>query len=433
MSFFQTTLLLFFGFFIIFGVLVFSGILPIFDNAPDGVGGEVTLWGTLPARLLEAPLAALNAQNEDLFSVRYVEKKAASFDTELVEALASGAGPDMIFLPHDLIVRHENKVFPLPYANFSARDFRNAYIEEGELYLRDDGIIALPFSIDPIVMYWNRDTFSGAGLVKPPAEWDEFLTLAPALIKKDGAGNITQSAVAFGDFSNIANAKDIISMLILQAGNPIVELGAEGTRKVTLRDQRGLVTPPAQSALRFYADFANPSKPIYSWNRSLPEARDMFAAGDLAVYFGYASERAAIRAESPRLNFDAAPVPQTRDAERKTAFGKMTGVAVLKNSRNAQTAFFAAFALSGKPFIESFSAVSGLPPVRRDLLAAKPKDADVFTSVFYDSALISKGWLDPKPDKTAEIFSAMVRNTLSGRSTVSSAVSEAHEAIDALF
>src|SRR3989338_7385655 len=190
MSFFQTTLLLFFGFFIIFGVLVFSGILPIFDNAPDGVGGEVTLWGTLPARLLEAPLAALNAQNEDLFSVRYVEKKAATFDTELVEALASGTGPDMILLPHELIVLHENKVFPIPYASFSARAFRDSFIEEGELYLRDDGIVALPFSIDPFVMYWNRDIFPDAGRTAPPAEWSEFLTLAPTITKKDAVLNI---------------------------------------------------------------------------------------------------------------------------------------------------------------------------------------------------------------------------------------------------
>ena len=432
MSFFQTGLLVIFGFFIIFSVVVFSGIVPIFDNAPDGVGGEVVLWGTVSASSLEKPLQELNDSNKEVFSVRYVEKNEDSFDEALVEALASGAGPDMLLLPHTLIVRHENKVSPISFESIGARAFRDAYAEEGELFLRSDGIVALPFSIDPLVMYWNRDVLTGAGRARPPAEWDEFLTLAPALTKKDGAGNIARSAIAFGDFSNIANAKEILSMLILQAGNPIVE-AADGARRVALRDQRGLVTPPAQSALRFYTEFANPAKPIYSWNRSLPSAREMFAAGDLAVYFGYASERAAIRAESPRLNFDVAIVPQTRDAKRKTTFANMTGVAVLKSSRNAQTAFYAAFALAGKSFAESFAAASSLPPVRRDLLAEKPKNADAFTSVFYDSALISQGWLDPRPQETEEIFSEMVRNVLSGRSTVSSAISEAHEAIAALF
>ncbi|MBI2048817.1 MAG: extracellular solute-binding protein [Parcubacteria group bacterium] len=432
MNLFQTGLLIIFSFFIIFGVLVFAGIIPFFDSTPDGVGGEVVLWGTLPAVNIAAPLEELNRANEDVFSVRYVEKKAATFDTELVEALASGTGPDMILLPHEFIVRHENKIFPVPYSSFSARSFRDSFIEEGELYLKDDGIVALPFSVDPLVMYWNRGIFADAGRAAPPAEWSEFLTLAPLITKKDTSLNISQSLVALGDFLNIRNAKDILSTLILQAGNPIVE--KEGnTQRVTLRDQRGFVTPPAQSAFRFYTEFANPSKPIYSWNRSLPDSRDMFAAGDLAVYFGYAGERGALAAQSPRLNFDVAVVPQTKDADRKTTFGKMTGVAVLKNSRNAQTAFYAAFALTGKSFIDAFGKSSGLPPVRRDLLAEKPRNADALTSVFYDSALISSAWLDPQPAETNRIFDAAVRNILSGRSTVGSAVSEAHESIAALF
>src|SRR3989344_2016632 len=146
MSFFQTGLLVIFGFFIIFSVVVFSGIVPIFDNAPDGVGGEVVLWGTVSASSLEKPLQELNDSNKEVFSVRYVEKNEDSFDEALVEALASGAGPDMLLLPHTLIVRHENKVSPISFESIGARAFRDAYAEEGELFLRSDGIVALPFS-----------------------------------------------------------------------------------------------------------------------------------------------------------------------------------------------------------------------------------------------------------------------------------------------
>ncbi|OGZ11574.1 MAG: hypothetical protein A3D67_00210 [Candidatus Lloydbacteria bacterium RIFCSPHIGHO2_02_FULL_51_22] len=432
MNFFQLGILIFFGFFIIFGVLVFSGILPFFDTTPDGVGGEAVLWGAVPAELLRAPLDELNSENKDVFSVRYEEKNEESFDTELVEALASGTGPDMILLPGNLLVRHENKLLPLPYAQMSARTFRDTYAEGSELYLGSTGVLALPFSIDPMVMYWNRDLFTNAGIVGPPEEWDAFLSLAGTLTKKDAALNISKSTIALGDFSNVRNAKDILAMLIIQAGNPIVEV-SEGVRRVSLYDQRGLVTPPAQSALRFYTEFANPSTPVYSWNRSLPNSRDMFAAGDLAVYFGRASERKAIAAQSPRLNFDVALVPQIQDVERKTTFAALTGIAVLKNSRNPQTAFYAGYALTGKDFSERFSRVSGVPPARRDLLSKPPKDADIFTPVFYNSALIARSWLDPRPDETERIFSAMVSNVLSGRSTISSAVAKASEDLAALF
>ena len=432
MNFFQLGVLIFFGFFIIFGVLVFSGIVPFFDTAPDGVGGEVVLWGTVSAELLRVPLDELNSANKDVFSVRYEEQSEETFDTELVEALASGTGPDMILLPDNLLVRHENKLLPLPYAQMSARTFRDTYAEGSELYLGNTGVLALPFSIDPMVMYWNRDLFTNAGIAEPPKEWDAFLSLAGTLTKKDAALNISQSTIALGDFSNVRNAKDILAMLIIQAGNPIVEV-SEGVRRVALRDQRGLVTPPAQSALRFYTEFSNPSTPVYSWNRSLPNSRDMFSAGDLAVYFGRASERHSIAAQSPRLNFDVAPVPQIKDVERKTTFAALTGVAVLKNSRNPQTAFYASYALTGKDFAERFSRISGVPPAQRSLLAKPPRDADVFTPVFYGSALIARSWLDPRPDETERIFSAMVSNVLSGRSTISSAVAKAEEDIAALF
>ena len=58
----------------------------------------------------------------------------------------------------------------------SERDFKNTYIEEGELYLAANGILGLPITVDPMVMYWNRDIFSSAAIAAPPSYWDEFLT-----------------------------------------------------------------------------------------------------------------------------------------------------------------------------------------------------------------------------------------------------------------
>lgn len=40
-----------------------------------------------------------------------------------------------------------------------------------------DSIIAFPLTIDPLVMYWNRDILSNAGIVKPPAYWDEIYSI----------------------------------------------------------------------------------------------------------------------------------------------------------------------------------------------------------------------------------------------------------------
>jgi hypothetical protein len=59
---------------------------------------------------------------------------------------------------------------------------------------------------------------------------------------------------------------------------------------------------------------------------------------------------------------------------------------------------------------------SYLPPVRRDMLAAKP--AQDWLSVFYDSAAIARGWIEPGPQTSENVFADMIEDVTSGRSTV---------------
>ncbi|MBI4118296.1 MAG: extracellular solute-binding protein [Parcubacteria group bacterium] len=419
---FQYTLLGIFGAFLILGIVIFSGLIPLGSDAPQGVGGTVVVWGTVSAARLSEPLVALNNKNKGLFEVQYVEKDSRFFDLELIEALAADRGPDLILLPHDLTLRHRDKILPIPYETFSERSFRDAYVDAGDLYFSSDGILALPFTIDPLVMYYNRSLLSGAGVVKAPAYWDEFFILGEELTKKDAAGNIETSAVSLGEYRNIRNTKDILSLLMIQSGNPIVE-DENGVYRVLLSERLGLVVPPAESALRFFTEFSNPTKPMYSWNRSLSEAQDLFAANDLVIYFGYASERAQIEAKSPRLNFDVAPIPQVRNVATIATSGKMTGIAVLKRSKNITTAFYAAYALAGSEFLQAVLARDTLPPVRRDLLVHKPTDS--FGRVFYDAALIVRLWPDPNPEATGRIFQDMIETVVSGRRTVAEAVGRA--------
>ncbi len=433
---FQVVILGVFGVFLLFSVLIFSGIIPLFKPALTGVAGEITIWGTLPASYFEGPLERLNTKAQGIFSVKYIEKQPEFFDSELVEELASGNGPDAVLLPHDLILRHKDKVIPIPYEELSVRAFRDRFIEEGELYLGAGGALALPFSIDPLVMYVNRDMFSSASLANVPTVWDEFVTLAETFTKTDSAFNITQSTVAFGEFRNVLHAKEILALLILQGKNPIVSI--EGGKTVSILDKKGdLAVSPAESAVRFYTDFSNPSKSVYSWNRSLPSSKDMFLAGDLAVYFGFASEFKDISTKSPHLNFDVALVPQTREAKNskdikvKMTYGNMTGFAVLKQSKNPTTAFYVASVMTDRDFILDFTGVNSLPPVRRDLLTKIPSGA--FGSVFYSSALISRAWLDPAPTQTFIIFNRLIENVASGRERLNEAITRASQDIGRLL
>lgn len=426
---FQTVLLIVFGVFILIAVVIFS-VGGGKKNSDVEFLGEVTVWGVLPERTMMRNIESLYRGNNQPVKITYIEKKESTFDRELVEALASGIGPDVVLLPQDLILRHSDKIYSIPYESLSERSFKDRFIEEGELYLNNNGVLALPLTVDPMVMYWNRDLLSAAGISRAPSFWDEFYSISPLVTVRGNDTDIKRSTISFGEFRNVTHAKEIISLLIMQAGNPIV-VEDKGKYRSILGEQFNFDTPPTNAAIRFYTEFSNPAKTSYSWNGSLPSSRDMFLAGDLAVYFGFASEFFDIKRKNPHLNFDIAQMPQTRDTSKKTTFGKMQGLAILNASKSIPASFRAAIMLSDTDFVAALSNDLLLPPVRRDLLAEKPTDATI--SLFYDSAIISQAWLDPSPSDTENIFMNMVERVVSGRSKISEVVFTANKEIGRLL
>lgn len=430
MSNFNIALLVIFIVFAVVAVLIFSNVIDVGDkDGISGAQGTVVLWGTIDRQDIGGLLTDFNQENKN-FSVSYVQKNPQTFDRELTEAFASGIGPDLFLLPNDLILRYRNKIFPIPYQSFSERVFRDMFVSEGELYLFPEGVLAVPLTVDPMVMYYNRSMLDSAGIAQPPLTWDEFYIIATLLTSKDDANNIVKSAVSFGGFKNVTHAKDILSMLLLQLGNPIVS--KEGADLSSVLDLSfNLKTSPAEAVLSFYTDFSNPLEEAYSWNKSLPASRDAFISEDLAIYFGYASELFEMRERNPNLDFDITRMPQVKNATANITIGRMRAIAISKTSKNLITAFVVSTLLTGRNFAGELAAILSLPPVRRDLLVVRPTTS--YLPVFYDGALYSRSWLDPSPQKTDEIFETMVEDIVSGRADAGRAVGDASDGIEILL
>ena len=427
MSNFQTILLGIFIFFIVIGVAIFATSKNSSTAEPVGI----VLWGTVSSEAFGSFLNKLNLGLEKQLKITYVEKRPDTFDQEYIETLAKGGGPDAILLSQDLILRHRNTLVPVSYATFPERDFKDTFIAEGELYLSPAGILAFPFSIDPLVMYWNKDSFTNAGIATYPRTWTDIGVLTGILTTRDVASNIRTSAAALGEFRNINHAKEILSALIMQAGNPITSFDAQGNVQNLLADRLNFTTTPTESALSFYTKFSNPVDQLYSWNRALPNSKTFFLSGNLATYFGFASELSDIRTKNPNLNFDVAVLPQALSGKNKATFGNMLALAISKSSRNPSNTMAVIASLFDRNASTIWSDLTKLPPVRRDLLLTRPQDP--YLSVFYDSALISKAWLDPRPESTDAIFKEMVESVTSGKSRPSEAVSTAGIQVDNLL
>jgi len=403
----------------VFAVLIFSGKIPVGQGSSQvSVSGTVTIWGTLPYDAMNAMKDTMRASYKNV-TVNYVEKEPEVFQAELIDALASGEGPDLIIVTPADIIQDKNKLFAVPFASLPEATFRSTFIDQGSLFISNEGTLAFPLVIDPMVMYYNRDVLTSAFVVTPPATWDDVVKINKVVTKKDDVGKLAVETVALGTFDNITHAKDLMSLLIFQAGNKIVDFDTVSKKYVSVfGNANSDGTSPVANGLGFYSSFSNPSDTDhYSWNPTLVNDKDQFISGNLAIYFGYASELLGIRQKNPNLNFDISLMPQRARNSVKITYGMMHGIAVIKSSKNLTLALTTAQQLATKEAVAAYLYVDKtLVPARRDMLADIPSD-NARQALFYNSAIISKSWIDPDPTATTALFKKSMNQINAGTLT----------------
>lgn len=428
MSKFQVILIAVFVALAVFGVYIFA--TSSSGNKTQLV--SIAIWGTLPDADVRQAINDLQVANKDTFGASYTYVPEADFQSKLVNAIATGQGPDLVLIPQDLFLSIKNLMQPIPYASYSQRLFQDSFAQIGEVFLAPDGIYALPVAIDPMVMFWNRDILSAANIALPPKTWTDVLPEVAKLTAKDSNNNLTQSAIAFGEWVNVPHAEEMLSTLMLQGGTPIVSVdqttGKASPELLVQNSATGIM--PASDALKFFAQFADPSQNIYSWNRSEPSADSAFLAGTLAFYFAPASETPSLRARNPNLNFDVAAIPQT-GTTGQTTFADVYAFGVLKSSQTLSTDVVDASLLSGDTAVTDIATAMGIAPSRRDLLSVTP--GQVYQAVYWQSALIADTFLDPSPSDTSGLFQAMIESVTSGSKTTGDAVRTANAGLGNLL
>jgi len=417
----------------VFTILIMVGMMVLAVGSFGGGGATVrlTMWGTMSLSDINEIMEEVGFTDADSrFKVTYVQKDPVTYESELVEALAAGTGPDIFFMPHDLLIKHKNKVYTIPFNVYPIRDYTDTFVRESQLFVSSDGIYAIPFIIDPMVTYWNTVLFSNAGVARPPQYWDEYFDLVSVLTRKDQDLDISQSAFALGEYRNITHAQDIIVALLLQNEIPIYRISSQGKYTATFSDGGDQISD-AYSVLNYYTQFSNSTNSFYTWNRSLPESRDYFIQTDLALYLGFASEVSFLREKNPNLSFDVSRFPQTRGGKERISYANITGLAIANTAKNKQGAFEAIQILTSQEAIARLVEVIDLPPVRLDTFKATP--ANPYMPVFQEMALWSKGWLPPSVEDADAIFRELIESITSGRRNINQSINYAKSSLDEAY
>jgi ABC-type glycerol-3-phosphate transport system substrate-binding protein len=223
---------------------------------------------------------------------------------------------------------------------------------------------------------------------------------------------LIQSGVALGGSKNIERSSDILSALMMQNGAVMMEGNTVTFNRIpsVFRDRQGY--NPGVDAIRFYSDFANPAKEVYSWNSSLDNSLQHFINGKLAIFFGYSYHLPIIQSQAPKLNFGIAKFPQIEG-----------------NPTEANTANY---------WVETVSAKTKYPNEAWDFvqfMTTKPEQAKMYLERVRKPAALRTLLKDQLADDTLKVFASQVltaKNWYRGKDVIA-AEGALNEMIDAVI
>ncbi len=402
----------------LFSVLIFSGKINI-GKKVDGPKGEVQVWGTLPDAEMAPIIQAFNPKVKT-YTVRYRSVPEANFEQVLLESLANGQGPDAILVPHQIILSQADRIYTFPTTE---KNYRDVYVDGASIFSTTNGTLAIPITVEPMVLFYNRTLFSKHGIISPPTSWDELVSIVPALTVRQG-GQFLESAIALGS-PTVPYTKDILMAMVTQLGQtPVLRLVNQSNEIYYSVQANEAIGPkgdvfPLAATARYITQFADSGQSTYTWSQSQSsDPSDLFVGEKLAMYIGYSGEYQRLRARNPRGDFQMTSFPQTKNYNSYTMGMRMYAIATLKSTKNPNATFAAQSQLSGIETASQIAAINGGVPALRSYAATPLLDP-----VIARSMLVAKGWYDRYPKESSAYTYTMISDIINFRYGVSDAVS----------
>lgn len=390
---------------------------------------DLEFWGVYDEpRIFLRSIEDFNKLNPNV-KINYRKIPFDDYEDILINALASGRGPDIFMIHNTWVPRFIDKLRPLPQKdknlNYNLINFKQDFVD---VTFRDlvfnDQIYGLPLYVDTLALYYNKDIFNAKEISLPPKTWNEFNETVARITEFDENGEIIKSGAAIGTARNINRSVDLLALLMIQSGVQMTDSGGAAFAKFV--DGK----PLGEIALQYYTDFSNPKKKVYTWNDSQFYSIDAFYSERTAMMFNYSHHIQTIKQKAPRLNFDIAPIPQI-DPKNPVNYASYFAPVVSLASSNYIQAWRFLIYLSSRDGITPYLNASLRPTARRDLIDLQKSDPNL--NVFVSQVLTAVSWYQVNNKAIEKIFADMIDDVNFGRTSIREALENAQNKINNLI
>lgn len=421
-------------------ILLFAGVIPGLRTKPAPAPPiKLVVWGVFDGPQVYNTLVNSYKGHSGNVDITYKQFDAATYESDLINALAAGTGPDVFMFQNTWLPKHIDKIVPavessdpkvigaLPFAEFS-KAFPQVISEN---FAPNRIIYASPLYLDTLAMFYNKDIFDKNGIALPPKNWTEFQEVVKKIREVNPKTNqvLKAGATIGGSNRSINRGTDLLGLLMLQSGTQMVD---KNFTTAAFAGTTGDNKNPGLDALNFYTSFANPSSPYYTWNESFHYSIDSFAEGNAAITFNYSHQIPILHAKNPFLNFGVAPTPQIDGTPQPIAYANYWGLAVSNKSKNPDWAWdFVKFATMDEAAAKSYFETTKKPPALNTLIAQNINEPDF--GVFIKQTLIARSWPQIDNNVVDNSFSDMIGAVISGRLTAPASLKRAQDEITLLM
>lgn len=432
----------------VLGIFVFSVSQFGASDVDPELTGNLTVWGTLPAEKM-SNIFYEYSQAAKTYSVTYVEVPEDKFINRFIEASANEAAPDVILTPENITVPLRIYAYPYGQDLISEKQYKDLFVRSTYKFFGNTSVYAFPVAIDPLVMYVNTDILTNAGFTKAPQTWGEVpLYVSRVLGFTSSDGNEVQRAIALGSLNNIIRNREILLTLLMQLKNNVIErtftpktvrdpatgqdvqaydVKYESVFGANNEEQKLNNDLLAEQVFVFFTSFVNPNiREAYTWSKKAPMDRDLFASGNLGLYFGLASDKAYIDAKNPHLNYELEMVPSPKGPTasfRYTSYTRIYTVSLMARTNKPVLAQKVVSDISSKDMTGKIVSAYGLAPARVDELYVEQQNPNM--DVIYRSADRGDIVLEPIPNLVNKIFGEIVDAFSGSRQTPSEIIKNA--------